>query len=58
MNSGFSYQEWNVIVVFTMLILVWITQNPRVVSGWADLFPKGYKVLILRSLILCRTFCL
>ncbi|KAK8778828.1 hypothetical protein V5799_019832 [Amblyomma americanum] len=36
-----TFQEMAVLFLTTMLIVLWLTQNPRIVPGWVSLFPYG-----------------
>ncbi|XP_077508217.1 Na(+)/citrate cotransporter-like [Amblyomma americanum] len=36
-----KFQEMAVLFLTTMLIVLWLTQNPRIVPGWVSLFPYG-----------------
>ncbi|XP_065289361.2 solute carrier family 13 member 2-like [Dermacentor albipictus] len=36
-----KFQEAAVLLLTCILILLWLTQNPRIVPGWASLFPYG-----------------
>ena len=39
-----SYAEFNVIVMFALLVLLWFSRHPGFVKGWASrLFPEGEK---------------
>uniref|UniRef100_A0A915HYN1 Uncharacterized protein n=1 Tax=Romanomermis culicivorax TaxID=13658 RepID=A0A915HYN1_ROMCU len=37
---GINYKEKVVALLFSILILLWITRSPKVVTGWGDIFPK------------------
>ncbi|XP_037567908.1 solute carrier family 13 member 2 [Dermacentor silvarum] len=39
-----KFQEAAVLFLTCVLILLWLTQNPRVVPGWASLFPYGKNI--------------
>ncbi|KAH6936321.1 hypothetical protein HPB50_016101 [Hyalomma asiaticum] len=36
-----KFREAAVLFLTTVLILLWLTMNPRIVPGWASLFPYG-----------------
>ncbi|XP_075738839.1 solute carrier family 13 member 2-like [Rhipicephalus microplus] len=36
-----KFQEAAVLFLTCMLIILWLTQNPRIIPGWAALFPYG-----------------
>uniref|UniRef100_A0A8C6ZBM2 Solute carrier family 13 member 5 n=1 Tax=Nothoprocta perdicaria TaxID=30464 RepID=A0A8C6ZBM2_NOTPE len=39
-----SYAEFNIIVIFVLLVLLWFSRHPGFIPGWASiLFPKGEK---------------
>ncbi|XP_068765926.1 Na(+)/citrate cotransporter isoform X1 [Struthio camelus] len=39
-----SYAEFNILVIFVLLVLLWFSRHPGFVRGWATrLFPKGEK---------------
>ncbi|NXA42008.1 S13A5 protein, partial [Eudromia elegans] len=39
-----SYAEFNIIVIFVLLVLLWFSRHPGFITGWASrLFPKGEK---------------
>nr|XP_013817372.1 PREDICTED: solute carrier family 13 member 5 isoform X3 [Apteryx mantelli mantelli] len=39
-----SYAEFNIIVIFVLLVLLWFSRHPGFVTGWAPkLFPRGDK---------------
>ncbi|NXP11598.1 S13A5 protein, partial [Thinocorus orbignyianus] len=41
-----SYAEFNVLLMFVLLILLWFTRHPGFVKGWAtSLFPRGEKFI-------------
>ncbi|XP_074016578.1 Na(+)/citrate cotransporter isoform X2 [Numenius arquata] len=41
-----SYAEFNVLLMFVLLVLLWFTRHPGFVKGWATrLFPRGEKFI-------------
>ncbi|POI34034.1 hypothetical protein CIB84_002215 [Bambusicola thoracicus] len=41
-----SYAEFNVLVMFALLVLLWFSRHPGFVKGWASrLFPEGEKYI-------------
>ena len=35
------FAEWAVLGHFILLILLWLTRDPKFVSGWSIIFPPG-----------------
>ncbi|NWW48922.1 S13A5 protein, partial [Pedionomus torquatus] len=43
-----SYAEFNVLLMFVLLVLLWFTRHPGFVKGWATrLFPRGEKYVFI-----------
>ncbi|XP_072142933.1 solute carrier family 13 member 2-like [Dermacentor andersoni] len=40
-----TFHQAAVLTLMTFMIFLWLTQNPRVVPGWSNLFPYGKQIL-------------
>uniref|UniRef100_H0ZF31 Solute carrier family 13 member 5 n=1 Tax=Taeniopygia guttata TaxID=59729 RepID=H0ZF31_TAEGU len=53
-----SYAEFNILLLFVLLVLLWFSRNPGFVKGWAArLFPGGEKGISLILFLLCLLPC-
>ncbi|KAH7959176.1 hypothetical protein HPB49_009145 [Dermacentor silvarum] len=40
-----TFHQAAVLALMTFMIFLWLTQNPRVIPGWSNLFPYGKQIL-------------
>ncbi|XP_065304655.1 Na(+)/citrate cotransporter-like isoform X4 [Dermacentor albipictus] len=40
-----TFHQAAVLALTTFMIFLWLTQNPRVIPGWSNLFPYGKQIL-------------